>query len=224
MIRGAIFDLDGVLVTTDELHYHGWARLAEEEGIPFSRDVNQRQRGIGRMESLDVLLENATREYTADQRREMADRKNGYYRESLQSLTPDDALPGARDMLHALRERGILLAVGSASRNTPLIMERVDLLREVDAVVDGNDVTRSKPDPQVFLLAAERLGLEPAECLVVEDAAAGVEAAHRAGMAALGIGDRGRLPEAERLAAGLDGLTVEELLGTGSGCGPTAAQ
>lgn len=187
-MRGVIFDLDGVLVSTDEFHYRGWARLAEDEGIPFSRGDNHRQRGVSRMESLDILLEKSARTYTKEQKLEMAARKNRYYVELLQNLTPEDALPGARDILVALRASGMKLAVGSSSRNTPLIMEKTDLCRYFDSVADGNDITRSKPDPEVFLLAAERLGLKPEECVVVEDAEAGVEAARRAGMRVVGVG------------------------------------
>lgn len=215
MIRGVIFDLDGVLVTTDELHYQAWQRLADEEGIPFSREINHRQRGIGRMESLEVLLEAATRRYTDTEKVALAERKNTYYRDSLQDLTPEDALPGARDMLRALRAAGIQLAVGSASRNTPLIMERVDLVREVDAVADGNEVQNSKPDPEVFLLAAKKLGLPPDACLVVEDAPAGIEAGRRAGMAVFAIGGKERHPDVEHIASDLVGLTPADLLGSG---------
>lgn len=187
-IEGVIFDLDGVLVSTDEFHYQGWARLAEDEGIPFTREDNHRQRGVSRMESLEVLLENGDRAYTDEEKLEMATRKNGYYVEFLQSLTPADTLPGAREILVALRDAGVKLAVGSSSRNTPLIMEKVDICGFFDAVADGNDITNSKPDPEVFLLAAERLGLAPEACVVVEDAEAGVEAAKRAGMRAVGVG------------------------------------
>ena len=187
-IKGVIFDLDGVLVSTDEFHYQGWARLAVDEGIPFTREDNHRQRGVSRMESLEVLLENGDETYTDEQKLEMATRKNGYYVEFLQDLTPADALPGAREILAALRKAGVKLAVGSSSRNTPLIMEKVDICGFFDAVADGNDITRSKPDPEVFLLAAERLGLKPEECVVVEDAEAGVEAARRGGMRVVGVG------------------------------------
>jgi beta-phosphoglucomutase len=216
MIRGVIFDLDGVLVSTDELHYRAWSRLAEEEGIPFDRAVNHRMRGISRMASLEVLLEQASRAYAPREKSEMAERKNGYFRALLRTLTPQDALPGARAMLRALRARHIKLAVASASRNTPLIMARVALEADVDAVVDGNDVTRPKPDPQCFLLAARRLGLEPPECLVVEDAAAGIEAGRRAGMAVFGIGTRDRLPGVKHVAENLAAVSIEALLAAGS--------
>ena len=212
MILGVIFDLDGVLVSTDEMHYRGWKRIADEEGLPFDRSVGHRQRGVGRMESLDILLENSPRTYTPEQRVAMADRKNGYYREFLQTLTPNDILPGARQMLWALRRRGIRLAVGSSSRNAPVIMRQTDLLREVDVIVDGNDITRTKPDPEVFLLAASRLGLAAESCLVVEDAMAGIEAGRRAGMPVFGIGTPDRLPGVAHTAPSLADVTPDELL------------
>lgn len=212
MIKGVIFDLDGVLVTTDELHYRAWKRLADEEDIPFNRDVNQRLRGVSRMASLEILLENATAVYTPQQKAELAKRKNNCYRESLSSITPADVLDGALEMLRALRQRGIKIAIGSSSKNAPLIMERTDLLGEVDEIVDGNDITRSKPDPEVFLLAAERMGLEPSECLVVEDAAAGIEAGLSAGMAVFGIGPPERLARADRIADSLADVTADQLL------------
>jgi len=187
-MKGVVFDLDGVLVSTDEFHYRGWARLAEEEGIPFTREDNHRQRGVSRMESLEILLGKSTRTYTEEEKLGMATRKNNYYVAYLQNLTPADTLPGAREILVALRAAGIKLAVGSSSRNTPLIMEKTDLSCYFDAVADGSDITRSKPDPEVFLLAAKRLGLKPQECVVVEDAEAGVEAARRAGMRVVGVG------------------------------------
>jgi beta-phosphoglucomutase len=213
-IAGIIFDLDGVLVTTDELHYQAWQRIAAEEGIGFDRTINHRLRGVGRMESLDVILEKSPRAYAPAEKQALAQRKNYYYRRSLASLTPADVLPGALGLLRALRQAGVGVAVASASRNAPLILERTALRGQIDVLVDGGDVTRSKPDPQGFLLAAERLGLEPARCLVVEDAAAGVEAARRAGMAVLAIGTPDRFPDVPRVVAGLDGLSVQDLIGT----------
>lgn len=187
-IKGVIFDLDGVLVSTDEFHYKGWAKLAEEEGIPFSWEDNLRQRGVSRMESLNVLLEKSNKKYSEEQKLDMATRKNGYYVEYLQELTSADSLPGTLEILQSLRTKGIKLAIGSSSRNTPLIIEKLDIGKYFDAVADGNDITKSKPDPEVFLLAAKRLGLSPKECVVVEDAEAGVEAAKRAGMHVVGVG------------------------------------
>ncbi len=212
MIEGVIFDLDGVLVTTDELHYQAWKRMADNEGIPFDRDVNERLRGVSRMDSLEIILERATREYTEDEKLTLATSKNEQYRELLHQLTPADLLPGALERVQELRARGIKTAIGSSSRNTPLIMERLGLGPHFDAVADGNDISRSKPDPEVFLVAAKRLGLTPAVCLVIEDAQAGIEAGRRAGMKVFGIGTPEKLPGVRHLATGLDGVTTDELL------------
>jgi len=212
MILGVIFDLDGVLVSTDEYHYRSWQRLADEEGIYFDREINHRLRGVSRMVSLEIVLERSQRTYTPDEKSALADRKNSYYRDSLRKLTRADLLPGVLATLAALRGRGVRIAVGSSSKNTRLILERIGLTDQMDAVVDGNDITASKPDPKVFLIAAEHLGLKPAECLVVEDATAGIEAARRAGMAVLGIGSPSNLPGVAPLAASLADVTVEELL------------
>lgn len=212
MIRAVIFDLDGVLVSTDELHYQAWKKLADEEGIPFDHEVNHRLRGVSRMESLEILLEASARLYTDDEKKALAKRKNDAYRALLQSLTDADVLPGATEMLNALRQRGVHTAIASASKNTPLILSRTGLAGKVDVVVDGNDTTRSKPDPEGFLLAAQRLEIPPAECMVVEDAAAGIEAGRRAGMAVFGIGSPESLPGMTRLASGLHTVSPEELL------------
>lgn len=216
MIRGVIFDLDGVLVTTDEFHYQAWKRMADEEGIYFDREINHRLRGVSRMESLEIILERATRQYSDDEKVEMATRKNNCYRDLLLTLTSESLLPGAVETLTELRKLGIKTAIGSSSRNTPLIMERTGLADKVDAVADGNDITRSKPDPQVFLIAAERLGLPAGECLVIEDAVAGIEAGRRAGMAVFGIGTPDILPGVDDMAENLSQITVQQLLSMGA--------
>lgn len=212
MIHGVIFDLDGVLVSTDELHFRAWQQMADQEGIPFDRQINERLRGVSRMESLEIILERSEREYTPQERAALAERKNATYRRLLQTLTPADLLPGALETVAELRRRGIKTAVASSSRNTPAIMARLGLEGRFDAVADGSDITRSKPAPEVFLLAAERLGLPPADCLVVEDALAGIEGARRAGMAVFGIGSPDKLPGVTHLAPDLAHVTVEELL------------
>ena len=206
-LKGVIFDLDGVIVSTDEYHYLGWRRLADEVGIPFDRGDNERCRGVSRMESLEIVLERSPRRYSDAQKREMADRKNRYYMQMLRErLSPASILPGAMAFMEALRARGIKLAIGSSSRNSPGILKSIGLEGYFDATADGNDISRSKPDPEVFLLAARRLGCAPEECLVVEDAEAGVSAALAGGMKVLAVGSAVRDPRAHFRAGSLDGL------------------
>ena len=187
MIKAVLFDLDGVIVSTDHCHYRAWKRMADEEGIYFDEKINDRLRGVSRMASLDIVLERAARAYTDAEKKELAERKNGYYRELISDLTPADILPGAIANLNELRENGVLVAVGSSSRNTPIILKQIGLADFFDAVSDGNNITRSKPDPEVFLSAAEMLGVSPADCLVVEDADAGIEAGKKGGMKTLSV-------------------------------------
>lgn len=180
-IKAIIFDLDGVIVSTDECHYQAWKQIADAEGIPFDREINNRLRGVSRMESLEIILEKAHKTYADEDKHRLADAKNGYYRELIKSLTPDAILPGIMAVMEYHRAIGLKLAIGSSSRNTPAILQSIGLADYFDAVVDGNQITHSKPDPEVFLKAAEQLGLSPAECLVYEDADAGIEAARRGG-------------------------------------------
>ena len=203
MVQGVIFDLDGVIVTTDDCHYRAWKRMADEEGIPFDRQVNERLRGVSRMESLMILLERAPRAYTQQEQQAMAERKNGYYVDLIGLLTPEAILPGTLETLAMLGARGVKVAIGSSSRNTPLILRQIGLDKAFDAIADGNAITRSKPDPEVFLLAAKLLGLPPEACLVVEDADAGVEAALAGGMKVLGVGSAAINPKATYHASNL---------------------
>lgn len=187
--KAVLFDLDGVIVCTDECHYKGWKKLADEEGIYFDREINRRQRGVSRMESLDILLEKSEKTYTDEQKKEMAERKNNYYREYIKTLTPADILPGVIPFCEKLKADGVKIAIGSSSKNTPAILKGIGLDTYFDAVADGNQITKSKPDPEVFLLAARLVDTDPADCMVVEDAEAGVEAALAGGMDVLGLGD-----------------------------------
>lgn len=189
MIKGIIFDLDGVLVSTDEMHYQAWKRLAQELGITgFTREDNRRQRGISRMASLEVVLEKADRKYSDEEKAELAERKNNYYLELLEQMDESAVLENVKDVLKKLKEMDLLLAVGSASKNAPIILEKTGLTSYLDQVSCGLDTTKSKPDPEVFLVAARKLELLPEECLVVEDSAAGIEAAKAGGMKSLGVG------------------------------------
>lgn len=189
MIKGIIFDLDGVLVSTDELHYQAWKRLAKELGITgFCREDNCRQRGVSRMASLEVVLEKAEKAYTEEEKLLLAEQKNGYYLRLLEKMDKAAVLNGVYEALRFLKQKNLLLAVGSASKNAPLILEKTGLLPYLNQVSCGLDTNKSKPDPEVFLVAAKKLALEPEECLVVEDSAAGIEAAKAGGMRSLGVG------------------------------------
>ncbi len=212
-IKGVIFDLDGVIVSTDEYHYQSWQRLADEEGICFDRKINERLRGVSRMESLEIVLEKSDRVYSQDEKLNLAERKNNYFRELLKKLTHDDILPGVENILGELKRRSIKIAIGSSSKNSPTILERIGLGTCFDATSDGNDIENSKPDPEVFIIAAERLSLLPEECLVVEDASAGVEAAIAGGMRVLAVGSAKDDKRAHISAADMDSITVDEMLG-----------
>ena len=205
MIKGVIFDLDGVLVSTDELHFKAWKRLAEEIGIMnFTKEDNQRQKGISRMESLEVVLKRGSRNYSGEEKLALAERKNQYYIEQLQGLTGGAVLKDVISTLQMLRARGIAIGVGSASKNTPLTLEKTGLLQYIDRISCGLDITRSKPDPEVFLVAAQKLKLPSKECLVVEDSAAGIMAAKAAHMKSLAVG-----PEYRLLGADYESLTLQ---------------
>ena len=184
-IRALIFDLDGVLCATDGYHYLAWKDLADRLRLPFDRQLNDRLRGISRMDSLNVILNAAGKKLPEEEKLRLAEEKNEIYRRYLQRMTPASVPPEVRPVLEALRERGYLLAVGSSSKNAGTILERTGLSECFDAVADGTDISRSKPDPEVFLKAAEKLRTPPACCAVIEDAKTGIEAAKAAGMTAI---------------------------------------
>lgn len=205
-IKAVIFDLDGVIVSTDDCHYKAWKKMADEEGIYFDRTINDRLRGVSRMASLETVLERSAKKYTDNEKLRLAERKNEYYKELIKELAPNDILSGAKELLEALRAKGIKLAIGSSSKNTPIILERIGLGDYFDAVSDGNNIVNSKPNPEVFLKAAQMLGIRPSECIVVEDADAGIEAAKAGGMYAAAVGAAEHNPKADISAA-----SVEEL-------------
>ena len=186
-IKGVIFDLDGVLCSTDRFHFAAWQSLAQQLSIPFTEADNRRMRGVSRMESLGILLEKADRAFYPAERASLASTKNDRYRALLAGLSPADLSEDTKQALATLRAMGLKLAVGSSSRNARFILDRLGLADFFDAVADGTEIARSKPDPEVFLLAARKLALPPARCLVVEDASAGISAAVAGGFAAAGI-------------------------------------
>lgn len=187
-MKGFIFDLDGVIVSTDDLHYLAWKEMADGEGIYFDKKINDRLRGVSRMASLEIILERAEREYSDEEKINLATRKNEAYKKLLESLTPEDILPGVEKTLTALRARGYKLAIGSSSKNTPIILKYIGLDGFFDAVSDGNNITHSKPDPEVFLKAASYLELVPEDCYVVEDAVAGIQAGRAGGFTTIAVG------------------------------------
>lgn len=186
-MKGIIFDLDGVLLSTDEFHYMAWKKLADRLNIPFDRKKNNRLRGISRMASLEIVLEGY--DFSEAQKLAFAEEKNNTYRNLLSTLTPDTVSFDVRNSINRLKERGYKLAVGSSSKNTKFILEKVCLIDMFDAIADGNDITHSKPNPEVFLKAAEKLELNPCDCVVVEDAEAGIDAGNAGGFTTVGIGD-----------------------------------
>ncbi len=188
MIKAVIFDLDGVIVSTDEYHYQAWKVMADREGMYFDRSVNERLRGVSRAESLAIILERALRRYDEKEKERLSQQKNETYKKLLNSLTCKDILPGVFENLEKLKDLGIKIAIGSSSKNTPYILERIGMNHYFDAVADGNCITRSKPDPEVFLLAASSMKMKPEHCLVVEDAYAGIDAAKQGGFISLAVG------------------------------------
>jgi kojibiose phosphorylase len=208
-IQGVIFDLDGVLTDTAEFHYRAWQRLADEEGLPFNREANEALRGVSRRESLMLIVGN--RQYPESQLQQMMERKNRYYVESIENITPDDLLPGALNLLEELRQAGIKTALGSASKNAHPVIEKLGIADKIDAIADGYSVQNPKPAPDLFLFAAGQLGLEPTHCVVVEDAAAGIEAAKAAGMWAVGLGPLSRVGAADVVLPNLSGCHWKDL-------------
>lgn len=216
-IRGVIFDLDGVLADTSEYHYLSWKRLADEEGIPFDREANEAIRGLARRDSLLYLLGDSAKQIpggnprvTESQFQAMMDRKNRYYLDLIEHLNPADLLPGVGGLLEELKAAGIKIALGSSSKNAQDVIQRLGVVDYIDAIADGYSVVNPKPAPEVFLQAAAKIGLTPAECLVVEDADAGVEAASAAGMRSVKLG--ARMSKATVTLPSLDGVLWNDLL------------
>lgn len=187
--KGIIFDLDGVICFTDKYHYQAWKQMADEIGVYFDETINNRLRGVSRMESLEIILERSQKIYSVSEKEALAEKKNRVYRQLLEKMSPEDLSDEVKHTLDSLRKKGCRLAIGSSSKNAKRILERIGLGDYFEAVSDGTNISRSKPDPEVFLKAAEFLQLAPQECLVVEDALAGIDAAAAGGFDSAGLGE-----------------------------------
>ena len=210
-IKACIFDLDGVIVDTAVYHYKAWKRLANSMGFDFTEEDNEKLKGVSRVRSLEIILELGGVTKTEVEREELATLKNTWYVEMITHMTPAEILPCAKEFLETCRAAGIKTALGSASKNSMTILDKINMTDLFDAVIDGNKVTNAKPDPEVFLKGAEALGVQPAECVVFEDAIAGVEAAINGGMKVVGIGLPAVLTKANLVVSGLDKMSLEKL-------------
>lgn len=208
-MKAVIFDLDGVIVTTDELHYLAWQSIANEEGIEFTREDNELLRGVSRMESLEIILNKSQKNYHQKDKEKMAEKKNNIYKALLKGLTQDNIFNGVVEMIQALKEKGVRLGIGSSSKNTVAILKQIGLYYEFNFIADGTMIEHSKPNPEVFLLAAHGLGVLPQECIVVEDAMSGIEAAINAKMKCIGIGE---FANADLSVASFDELNLEDFM------------
>jgi len=196
-IKGVVFDLDGVICFTDEYHYLSWKTIADKEGIYFDRKINNRLRGVSRMASLDIILEKSNRTYSEEEKIALASEKNEIYKGYLAKMTPNDVSDDVSFTLKTLKEKGIKIAIGSSSKNTKLILKQIGLIDSFDEIVDGNDINHSKPDPEVFLCAAKKIKENPKDCLVVEDAYAGIDAANAGHFTSVAIGDAANYDKAK---------------------------
>ncbi len=211
MIQACLFDLDGVVVDTARYHYIAWKEIAEGLGFHFSENDNERLKGVSRMQSLEILLEVGRIQLSQSEKEDLAERKNNLYVSYIREMTPDEILPGVITFLDELRNNNILIALGSASKNALFILEKINLTQKFDAVIDGNKVSKAKPDPEVFLKGAAELGIGPENCLVFEDAQAGIDAARNAGMYAIGIGRHENLKNADFVISGFEKMNLNLL-------------
>jgi beta-phosphoglucomutase len=207
-----IFDLDGVIVDTAKYHFLAWKRLTDQLGIHFTEEDNERLKGVSRMASLDIILELGNLNPDESRKLEYATLKNNWYIDYISKMTPDEILPGCLTFINELRNANIRVAIGSASKNTPMILKRVGIKELFDAVADGNNVSKAKPNPEVFLKAAEMVRVKPGKCVVFEDAVAGVQAALNAGMICIGVGSPKILTEAHFVVTGLKDMNLAKLL------------
>ncbi len=210
--QACLFDLDGVIVDTAKYHFIGWQRLAEELGVPFTHEDNEQLKGVSRVGSLEYILAKGGLELDNDTKVRLMDRKNAWYLELVGSMNPDELFPGVVEFMDELIGAGIQVGLGSSSRNAPLILELCGIADRFGTIVDGNSITFSKPDPEVFLKGAEALGVKPEHCVVFEDAVSGVQAARNGGFRIIGVGDAASLTEAEFVIPGFEDFTMKTMV------------
>jgi kojibiose phosphorylase len=208
-LQAFIFDLDGVLTDTAKFHYQAWKRLADEMGADFNWEINHQLRGVSRRQSMEIIFKDY--DLSEEEIKAGMARKNNYYQSLILRMSPSDVLPGVFDLLKELREHDIKIGLGSASKNARTVLDAIGLTPMMDVIGDGFSVERGKPEPDLFLHVAHELGVKPENCVVFEDAEAGITAANRAGMYAVGIGDQDRLPGADVVYPNLAGLTLERI-------------
>ena len=211
MIKGLIFDLDGVIVDTAKYHYKAWCRMAESQGIMFSEEENENLKGVGRMESLEYILALENKILPTAEKEKLAYTKNEWYKESISSIDENDMLPGAHSFLQEALDNNYRIALGSSSKNAEMILKTLGIYDLFETIIDGTKTTRSKPDPQVFQMAANELNLNPSECIVFEDAIKGIEAAKAGGFYTIGIGDSTTLKEADEVVTSLAEYKLESI-------------
>jgi len=209
-IKGFIFDLDGVITDTSEYHFQSWKQLSEEEGFEFNREINEKLRGVSRMRSLEIILDG--KKLSEAKKKELTDRKNKYYQQLLENLNKDNIIGNMENILKRLKERGFKIAVASSSKNAKKVLKRLKIIDIFDTISDGDSVENAKPAPDLFLHTAEKLALEPEECVVVEDAESGIKAALKANMLAVGIGPEERLNGADIIYTEISELNIDEIL------------
>lgn len=212
MVKACLFDLDGVVVDTAKYHYKAWKRLADELGFEFTEEENERLKGVSRMKSLDILLEVGNLTFDEDVKVKFAEKKNKWYVEYISKMTSEEILPGVEDFMKLLRENNIKIALGSVSKNSMMILNNIGMVHYFDSIIDGNKISNAKPNPEVFLLGAKELNVDPKDCVVFEDAAAGIEAAINAGMHSVGIGSPDILHKADFVISSFKEMSLDRLV------------
>lgn len=211
MIKACIFDLDGVLVDTAHYHFLAWKRLAKEFDYELTEEINEQLKGVSRMKSLEIVMKHANISLAEQKKQALADRKNGWFTDYVHQMKPEELYPGVKELFATLRRDKIRIALASSSKNAKTILSILGIEHEFETVVDGNMIVHSKPDPEIFLLAAKKLSLNPADCVVFEDAEAGVEAALAAGMKCVGVGNPAQLKKANRVVKSIENFNYTDI-------------